>query len=346
MRLLEGDGRDDVEDAEGGDDQDAADDGVDDDVADGEDLEHPLVRLLPGLAAVADAGLDPGGDVPGPGHVVEANADLVDDVRPLQQHLHLLQQRVAGGLVQRDDAAVDQTHHLHLQHHPVGRGHRQRRAELGGELPGEAVAEDDAVGGAEEVVEAADDHVGFDLRDLAFALGLDPDQRGRHLLAAVAQDHLAAEDRRRGDPRHGVQRRQLGAGIADAAELVLGLHPAQAHGRALELPLHRLERRVAELVLDHHVRRRVDDAADEVALRALHQRRHGDGEADAGGHPQHRQRRLPGAAADMGQRDADEEPPGEAHEPRPAPLRTPGGRGPAGRPATPTAGPGSPARPW
>ena len=75
----------------------------------------------------------------------------------------------------------------------------------------------------------------------------------------------------------------------------------------IEDGLGRLQRRLPALVGDRDVRQRVDQLPREVGLRAFHQRRHHDREADAGGDAGHGNQRLAHAEAHMRQRDVDDE---------------------------------------
>ena len=95
--------------------------------------------------------------------------------------------------------------------------------------------------------------------------------------------------------RHGRQR------VLDPAPARLRREAVDARG--LELDLRGLLRREAALVRDGDVRHRVDELADEIVLRSLHEGSHHDGETDAGGDAGNGHQRLPRAAADMRQRD-------------------------------------------
>jgi hypothetical protein len=55
------------------------------------------------------------------------------------------------------------------------------------------------------------------------------------------------------------------------------------------------------------MRHRVDELADEIILPALHQRRHGDREADPDGDPEYCHKHLPTAASDVCRGDVDDE---------------------------------------
>src|SRR6185369_1080185 len=69
----------------------------------------------------------------------------------------------------------------------------------------------------------------------------------------------------------------------------------------------RLSRHRAPLILDRDMRHGVDQLAQEVDLRPLHQARHHDGEADPHGHAGHPDQGLPHPRADMCPRDAEDE---------------------------------------
>ena len=93
---------------------------------------------------------------------------------------------------------------------------------------------------------------------------------------------------------------------------VLDAAPARLWREAVDLggvegDLGRLQRRLPALVGDRDVRQRVDQLPREVGLRALHQRRHHDGEADAGRDAGDRHQRLAHAEADVRQRDVEDE---------------------------------------
>ena len=97
-------------------------------------------------------------------------------------------------------------------------------------------------------------------------------------------------------------------------------------GAAAKTVLRRLPAGGALLVGHIHMRHRVDELPDEIVLAALHQRRHGDGEADADRNAEHRDERLPAAAEDMGQGELDQQP----HSgPPPAPAPRPEATAPA-----------------
>ena len=153
--LLVHHGRDDVVDAERRHQQDGADDRVHDRVLDHEQAQHVAVGLLPALGAVADPALDPARQRLGLGDVGQADADLVDDVAAVLEHLHGLEQSIALPVVDRADPALQEAGDLHRQRHS-GRRHRGNGvAERGAETLGHAHADDQGIGGRAQVLERA-----------------------------------------------------------------------------------------------------------------------------------------------------------------------------------------------
>ena len=320
-RLLVGDRRHDVEGAEGGNEQDGADHHEHDDVADLEGREQVLVRLLPRDGLVAGLGLDALGDRPGLQRIVDPNAQLVHETGLAGQDLGGPHQRVGLAFVDLPHARVEQTHHLGQNRAPVPRRHRHGIADAHADARRECVSEDDGVRRPVQALECSHAHLHGELRDLRLAARINADHRGGGVATIVAQDRLGLGRRcdRAGDPA--LQRGQDGQRVLDAAPFCLRRQAVdldrieQRHGG--------LVRRFAALVRDADMRQAVDQLADEVALRPLHQRSHHHRKADPRGDAKHPDQGLPDTGPDMLEGDVE----GETH------LTAPAVRGGRGRPA-------------
>jgi hypothetical protein len=315
-----------VEDAEGRDHQDRPGGRVHDRVLDHEDAEHVAVALLPGFRAIGEAPLDAPRQRLGLLDVVQAQPDLVDHVDAVLQDLRLLEQSVGLGVVERGDAGIEDAHHLDLEHHAGGRQRGQGIVQARAELGGQPRAQNDPVGGRVEVVQRALDEIALDVGDPALARRIDADQAGGDVLAAVAQDDLAAQHRRDRDSRQTRELHHLGLAVLDPTGLVLRLDPGQPDRAIAVGQFDGLRRRPAVFVQHRDMGRDVDDLGDEIFLEALHHRRDGDEEADAERDPEQRDNGLAPAPAQMGQGDLELQPHGtRSLTVTAAPSRSPSG---------------------
>ena len=92
-------------------------------------------------------------------NVAQAQQDLVHDIGPVLQHLVDLQQHIPRRLVEAGKAGVEDTHDLHLQRHAARRNRDHRIAHLDTQPLGQAVADDQAVGGRTQILEPTVQHV-------------------------------------------------------------------------------------------------------------------------------------------------------------------------------------------
>ncbi len=178
-------------------------------------------------------------------------------------------------------------------------------ADLGGELFGQPVAQNDGVGRTVQRGQLALAHLRLQVRDLCFAARIDAGDRDPHVTARIADQALGGDRRRHRARNPCLHRRYRRHRVLDAAAANLGLQPVD-FGGCIAL-LARLRGRLAALVRDGDVRQYVDQRLDEVVLRALHQGSHHDREADAGGDPESGNQRLPCARAHVSPGDIENE---------------------------------------
>ena len=153
--------------------------------------------------------------------------------------------------------------------------------------------------------EAAFDEVLDDRRYTGLAFRIDADDGRADLAAGIADDALRPEARGKAPRNPAIEPGSRGGRVDDAAAVVARPEPGDFHCR--EHVLRRLAPGGALLVGDIDMRHRVDELLDEIVLSALHQRRHGDGEADAYRDAKHGDNRLTTATSDMCKCDVEDE---------------------------------------
>ena len=320
------DGRHDIVGAERGDQQDRADDGVHDEVAHLERREQVFVGLLPRDRLVAGLRLDAACNLARLHDVGYADADRVDEARLPGEDLGGLHQRVGLRLVDLRDAGVGEGDDGGGQRAPLTRCERDRVADPDADFLGQPVAEDDRVRGLVEIVEAAAPDLVRQLRDPALPARVDAGEVRRRIAPRVA-DHRARLHRwRDGPPEPALERGDDRVGVLDAGPRHRRAEPGEGDG-VVDV-LDRLAGRVALLVAQRDVRHAVDELGDEVALRAVHQRRHHNREADAHRDAEHADQRLAHARQDVGHGDIE-------HQPHEVTRSWPAAPGPARRPGGP-----------
>jgi hypothetical protein len=223
--------------------------------------------------------------------IAHAHTDLVDEAGLLGQDLRRLDQNVGGALVDRPNAGPEQADHLRADAGSVARLHRDVGADTRPDLLRQPLAEDDGMARPVEGGQRALAHLRGERRHLGLAVGVDADDARRHVARGVAQDRLRLGGGRDRAGHPALQRRHDRQRVLDAAPARIRCKPADLRG--VERRLRRLQRRLAALIGHGDVRQGIDQLAHEVVLGALHQRRHHDREADAGGDAGHRHQRLP-----------------------------------------------------
>ena len=153
--------------------------------------------------------------------------------------------------------------------------------------------------------ETAFDEVFDDRRHTRLALRIDADDRCAHLAAGIADDALRLEARGKTSRNPTLEPGSRGGRVDDAAAVIAGPEPGDCH--RCEHVLRWLAPGGALLVGNIDMRHRVDELLHEIVLSALHQRRHGDGEADADRDAEHGDKRLTAAAGNMGDCDVEDE---------------------------------------
>src|SRR5262249_35566241 len=170
-------------------------------------------------------------------------------------------------------------------------------ADSGPDLLAQPVTENDGVGGAIERRKRTLAHLIDEIGNARLAMRIDPEDARAHVARGIANDplHLDRRRDRAGHPafqrRHGRQR------VLDSAPL--GFRRQTVDARGCVFGFRGLHGRIAPLIRHRDMRQCVDQLSDEIVLRALHQGRHHDREANPDRHAENGYQRLPRPAAHM-----------------------------------------------
>ncbi len=306
LALLMGDRGDDVVGGKGGGQKHRAHHGQHDEIAHRECRKQVGVGLLPGHRFVAGLRLHLARDLLCDQGIVQPQPQFVDDAALPHHRLREAGEGIDLSLVDALQSGAEHTDHRRGHLGALAADQHDGSAALDRKLLGQRLTDDDGVRRTAEVGDLSLTHLGSELGDAGLQSGIDAGQRHADTAAAVIDDR-GGPDRGRhvaGQPR--AQRRHHRLRIFDAGAVVQ-IGDVRHLDRAIFL-IGGLCRHGAALVLDGDVRHGIDQLPQEIDLRALHQARHHDGEADAHRDTRHADQRLPDAGRDVGPCDVIQKP--------------------------------------
>src|SRR6185436_19673832 len=259
--------------------QQRAGDDVGDHVLDFENLQEVFVGLLPAFGFVAGDRFDLLGVGQRVFIVVQANGQAIDQILFVQQRLGVVHEHVDARVIDRRHAGGKNSHHAGGAFAAGAAGQRDDVAHLGAGDQGDTAADDDAIGGGAQLGEIALHEVLGDGGDAHLLLGVDAENRHVHVLGAIGHDRLAGHFRSNADHAgQGTYLAHQAFGVFDLFDDVARLGAIQLEQRILVLVDGFQDRRLrfARLVVDLHVAGGFHGFDDELVLKPVHHRVHGD----------------------------------------------------------------------